>query len=148
MRILICKYTCKNAKMSLYSNKVKALVAQLCLTLCSPMVSHQAPLSLGFPRQKYWSGLPFPPPGDNPDPGINLGLPHCRHILYCLSQQGVVYPFLIWYLLFNRMLLIIHVTKWDIKYLFNFINDIITTKLPYLALSLSDAYQLFSNHEK
>ena len=29
-----------------------------------------------FPRQEYWSGLPFPSPGDLPDPGINLGLPH------------------------------------------------------------------------
>ena len=29
-----------------------------------------APLSLGFPRQEYWSGLPFPSPGDLPDPGI------------------------------------------------------------------------------
>ena len=33
-------------------------------------VTHQAPLSLGFPRQEYWSGLPFPYPGDLPDPGI------------------------------------------------------------------------------
>ena len=33
-------------------------------------VARQAPLSLGFPRQEYWSGLPFPPPGDLPDPGI------------------------------------------------------------------------------
>ena len=33
-------------------------------------VAHQAPLSMGFPRQKYWSGLPFPSPGDLPDPGI------------------------------------------------------------------------------
>ena len=33
-------------------------------------VVHQAPLSMGFPRQEYWSGLPFPPPGDCPDPGI------------------------------------------------------------------------------
>ena len=33
-------------------------------------VVHQAPLSLGFPRQEYCSGLPFPPPGDLPDPGI------------------------------------------------------------------------------
>ena len=32
----------------------------------------QAPLSMGFPRQKYWSGLPFPSPGDLPDPGIEL----------------------------------------------------------------------------
>ena len=30
----------------------------------------QGPLSMGFPRQEYWSGLPFPPPGDLPDPGI------------------------------------------------------------------------------
>ena len=33
-------------------------------------VAHQAPLSMGFPRQEYWSGLPCPPPGDLPDPGI------------------------------------------------------------------------------
>ena len=44
------------------------LVAQLCPTL---LQHHgQAPLSLGFSRQEYWSGLPFPPPGDLPDPGI------------------------------------------------------------------------------
>ena len=35
-------------------------------------VAHQAPLSMGFSRQEYWSGLPFPPPGDLPDPGIEL----------------------------------------------------------------------------
>ena len=33
-------------------------------------VSHQAPLSMGFSRQEYWSGLPFPSPGDLPGPGI------------------------------------------------------------------------------
>ena len=33
-------------------------------------VAHQAPLSVRFPRQEYWSGLPFPPPTDLPDPGI------------------------------------------------------------------------------
>ena len=33
-------------------------------------VAHQAPLSMGFSRQEYWSGLPFPSPGDIPDPGI------------------------------------------------------------------------------
>ena len=36
---------------------------QLCLTLCDPIDgSHQAPLSLGFSRQEYWNGLPFPFP--------------------------------------------------------------------------------------
>ena len=33
-------------------------------------VAHQAPLSMGFSRQEYWSGLPFPSPGDPPDPRI------------------------------------------------------------------------------
>ena len=46
--------------------------AQLCLTLYSPMdcVACQAPLSMGFSRQEYWSGLPFLTPGDLPNPGI------------------------------------------------------------------------------
>ena len=35
-------------------------------------VAHQVPLSIGFPRQEYWSGLPVPSPGDLPDPGIKL----------------------------------------------------------------------------
>ena len=38
-------------------------------------VAYQAPLSMGFSRQKYWSGLPFPSPGDLPDPGIEPGFP-------------------------------------------------------------------------
>ena len=38
-------------------------------------VAHQSPLSMGFPRQEYWSGLPFPSPGDLPDSGIDPGLP-------------------------------------------------------------------------
>ena len=33
-------------------------------------VAYQAPQSMGFSRQEYWSGLPFPSPGDLPDPGI------------------------------------------------------------------------------
>ena len=36
----------------------------------TPRNAHQAPLSMGFPRQEYWSGFPFPSPGDLPDPGI------------------------------------------------------------------------------
>ena len=39
------------------------------------IVVRQAPLSMGFPRQEYWSGLPFPSPGDLPDPGIESGSP-------------------------------------------------------------------------
>ena len=39
------------------------------------IVAHQAPLSMGFPRQDYWSGLPFPSPGDLPNPGIKPASP-------------------------------------------------------------------------
>ena len=38
-------------------------------------VAFQAPLSMGFPRQEYWSGLPFPSPGVLPDPGIKARSP-------------------------------------------------------------------------
>ena len=46
---------------------------QLFVTLWT--VVHQAPLSTGFSRQEYWSGLPFPPPEALPDPGIKTGPP-------------------------------------------------------------------------
>ena len=45
-------------------------VAQSCPTLCDPVDPCQAPLSMGFSRQEYWSGLPFPSPEDLPNPGI------------------------------------------------------------------------------
>ena len=45
--------------------------AQSCLTLFDPWTAaHQAPLSMEFSRQDYWSGLPFPSPEDHPNPGI------------------------------------------------------------------------------
>ena len=49
---------------------VLCLAAQSCLTLCDPMDCSQAPLSMGFSRQEYWSGLPCPPPGDLFNPGV------------------------------------------------------------------------------
>ena len=46
-------------------------VAQLHLTLVTPQtVACQAPVSMGFPKQEYWSRLPSPPPGDLPNPGM------------------------------------------------------------------------------
>ena len=66
-------------------------VAQSCLTLCDPMgyIAHQAPLSVGFSRQEYWSGLPFPSSGIFPTQGLNPGLLYWRQILYCLNHQGI-----------------------------------------------------------
>ena len=44
-------------------------------------VAYWAPLSMGFSRQEYWSGLPFPSPGDLLTQGLNPGLPHSRQML-------------------------------------------------------------------
>ena len=55
------------------------LVTKSCLILEAPWtVALQAPLSLGFPRQEYWSGLQFPSPGDLPDLGIEPGSPELQ----------------------------------------------------------------------
>ena len=51
------------------------LLSQVWLFVTLWSVAHQAPLSTGFPRQEYWSGLPFPSPGDLPDPGIEPASP-------------------------------------------------------------------------
>ena len=48
-------------------------VAQSCATPWT--TARQAPLHMGFSRQEYWSGLPFPSPGDPPDPGAELRSP-------------------------------------------------------------------------
>ena len=73
------------------------LVTKLCPTLCDPMecIAHQAPLSMGFSRQEYWSGLLFPSPGALLDPGIELkssaligGLLHYRQILLLIEPTG------------------------------------------------------------
>ena len=61
----MCLYACVHAKL-----------LQSCLTLVTLWtVACQAPLSLGFSRQEYWSGLPCPPAGDLPDPGIKPASP-------------------------------------------------------------------------
>ena len=53
------------------------LVSKSYLTLCDPMdyIACQAPLFMGYSRREYWSGLPFPSPGDLPNPGIEPGSP-------------------------------------------------------------------------
>ena len=58
------------------------LVAKSYPTLCNSItplsVAHQAPLSLGFPRQEYWNELPFPSPEDLPKPGVELRSPELQ----------------------------------------------------------------------
>ena len=62
--------------------------AQSCPTPCA--VARQAPLAMAFPRQEYWSELHFLLQGIFLTRGLNLGLPHCRQILYSLSHQARV----------------------------------------------------------
>ena len=54
-------------------------------------VAHKAPLSVEFPRQEYWSGLPFPSPGDIPDPGIEPESPTLQAWSLPLSHLGSTY---------------------------------------------------------
>ena len=70
-----------NLNMCVFSSSVcdgDGLVTNSCPWILMTLwtVACQAPLSMGFPRQECWSGLPFPSPGDLPDP--NLGFLHCR----------------------------------------------------------------------
>ena len=51
-------------------------------------VAHQAPLSMGFPRQEYWSGLLFPSPGDLPNPGVEPASPAGQVGSLTRSHQG------------------------------------------------------------
>ena len=66
-----------------------ALLAKSCPTLVTPWtVACQAPLSMGFSRQEYWSGLPFPSPGDLPNPGIEPGSPALQADSFPTELQG------------------------------------------------------------
>ena len=51
-------------------------------------VARQAPLAMGFSRQEYWSGLPFPPPGDLPDPGIEPACPAVSGRFFTTETPG------------------------------------------------------------
>ena len=51
-------------------------------------IACQAPLSMGFSRQEYWSGLPFPSPGDLPDPGIKPTSPALAGGFFIVEPPG------------------------------------------------------------
>ena len=54
------------------------LLSRIRLFATAWIIAYQAPPSMGFSRQEYWSGLPFPSPGDLPNPGIEPGSPALR----------------------------------------------------------------------
>ena len=69
-----------------FHNGGGGLVAKLCPT--PRTAACQAPVSMGFPRQEYWSRLPFPSPGDLPDPRIEPRSPALQAHSLLLSHQG------------------------------------------------------------
>ena len=80
--------------------KVKMKVkVKSCPTLCKPMsyypsLAYQAPLSMAFSRLEYWSGLPFPSPGNLPNPGIESGSPTLQTDTLLSEPQGRPQAFL------------------------------------------------------
>ena len=70
----------------IFKVKVKAQLCQLFTTQWT--VACQAPLSMGFSRQEYWSGLPFPSPGDLPDPGVEFESPALQADSLLTEWQG------------------------------------------------------------
>ena len=61
----------------IWNSTLQCVLSHIRLCVTPPTAAHQASLSMGFPRQEYWSGLPFPPPGDLPDiQGSNPRLLH------------------------------------------------------------------------
>ena len=85
-------YTKKKQKQktNLWLPKVRMCsVTQLCLTLCDPWtIACQAPLSMAFSRQEYWSGLPFPSPGHLPEPGIEPASPALAAGFFTTAPPG------------------------------------------------------------
>ena len=67
------------------------LVTKSCPTLVTPWtIACQVPLSMGFPRQEYWSGLPFPSPGDPPHPGIEPKSPALAGRFFTPESPGKI----------------------------------------------------------
>ena len=62
------------------------------------LLAHQAPLSMGFSRQEYWSRLPFPSPGDLPDPGINPTSPALAGGLFTTRATWEAHLFVVYHL--------------------------------------------------
>ena len=82
------------------------LVAKSCLTLCDPM-DCSLPGSSGFPRQKYWSQLAFPTPGDLPNPGIKPMSPALAGEIFTTEPPGKPLYIFKW-LLFIYFLATVH----------------------------------------
>ena len=77
-----------------YGEQAMSEVAQSCPTLCNLWtIAHKAPPSMGFSKQEYRSGLPFPSPGDLPDPGIEPRSPTLQAETFFFTSAPPGKPF-------------------------------------------------------
>ena len=67
--------------------RIKVFSKELAVASGGQSIGASAPPSMEFYRQRYWSGLPFPSPGDLPDPGIEPGFPALQAVLYHLATR-------------------------------------------------------------
>ena len=74
--------------MSLHACLCVCVLSHVQLFVTAWTVAHQPSLSMGFSRQEYWSGLPFPPPGDLPDPGIKPASPALAGAFFTTEPPG------------------------------------------------------------
>ena len=74
---------------------IAVLVAQSCLTLCDPMECSPpgSPMSMGFSRQEYWSGLPFPSPRNLPNSGVKPRSPTLKADFFYHLSHNKIYLF-------------------------------------------------------
>jgi len=97
---------------------MEKLCVCVCVCVCVKLLSHvqlfatpwtvarQDPLSMGFSRQEYWSGLPFPSPWDLPNPGIEPGSPALQAGFFTTSATWQARAI-------NKSLLVIHFIYWS-----------------------------------
>ena len=77
-----------------YSLKVKMKLLSRARLFATPWtVVYQASPSMGFSSQEYWSGLPFPSPGDLPDPGVEPGSPTLEADAYMPTYMCAIFTF-------------------------------------------------------
>ena len=75
-------------------------------------VAHQTPLSMGFPRHEYWSALPFPSPGDLPDPGTEPISPQLQVNYLPLSLLGSLWDYIKTPFSHNTLLFLLSLKWW------------------------------------
>ena len=92
LRVLQGNTNNKQLLSKLLSNLLFSRFSHIQLIATPWTVAHQAPLSMTFSRQEYWGGLPFPPPGDLPDPGLKLVSPGLTGRFFTTAPPGETSP--------------------------------------------------------